>query len=404
MGLADWIGGAKCSECGLKIQGPKFSRMTFGTTVWVCVACEEKLKAEQKKDLESAALRAQIQQAAAIRERSNADIALVLARNAMNGYGAFAKEVRQTTDGEISLNPFPAFMYVLAAASYVFRASIDPPFESVRIERLEETLARYALAGFIHITIRNPPTGAGTQAMDRAALLAQSVAQYLQVSEVHRGNIAIAVKAGNNDLKAVLAHLGGLGANILFSQPEKFAEYLLSDKEKYRLLNLCILHILTRTFNLQAPMLLQLAANTTRVNREIAVELPDSWLLRQIDPWFLYCDPGTPQYNLAISVHAVSSGDSAVEVVRKGLLTTAPDGDPVPLGPSRAMAHYRIAGVELGEAKDDHHWILAEKQDSRVRWALFTLSVLPGRADSIATDALVAMLAPRIQESRFLES
>jgi hypothetical protein len=118
------------------------------------------------------------------------------------------KEVRQATGGEISLNPIPAFMYVLAAASYVFRASFDPPFESVRIERLEETLARYALAGFVHITIRNPPPGAGAPAMDRAALVAQLVTQYLQVSEDHRGNIAIVLKSGDKNPQAIIAHLG----------------------------------------------------------------------------------------------------------------------------------------------------------------------------------------------------
>jgi hypothetical protein len=404
MGLSDWIGGTKCSECGSKIQGPKFSRVTFGTTVWVCAACEEKRKAEQKKEHEAAALRGQMEQTAAIRERSDADIALVLAKNAMKGYAAFEKEVLQAAGGEIALNPIPTFMYVLAAASYVFRASIDPPFENVRIEHIEETLARYALAGFIHIMVRNPPPGDGSKPIDRAKLLAELVVQYLQVSESHRHNIAITVKAGDKDPKAVLAHLGGMGANFLFSQPEKFAEYLQSDKEKFRLLNQCILHILMRAFNLQASIRLELAGNTMQVNRQIAVELPDSWLLRQTDPWLLYCDPCTPQYNLAISVRAVSSADSAVEVVRRGLLTTAPDVDPVPLGPSRAMAQYRIAGVEHGEAKDDHHWILAEKQASQLHWALFTLSVLPGRADSHATDALVAMLTPRIQESRFLRS
>ena len=81
----------------------------------------------------------------------------------------------------------------------------------------------------------------------------------------------------------------------------------------------------------------------------------------------------------------------------------APDTEPVELGPSRAIAQYRITSVEKGEAKDDRHWILADKQAERMHYALFTLSVLAGRADSIVTEALVETMSSRIQHAQFLQ-
>ena len=99
---------------------------------------------------------------------------------------------------------------------------------------------------------------------------------------------------------------------------------------------------------------------------------------------------------------SVVSDKTPIDVVQKTLLMSAPDTEPELLSPNRATAHYRITGQEQGEAKDDYHWILVDGQTTQLRWALFTLSTLLGRADSKVTTNLVQTLHPKIQQARFL--
>jgi ribosome-binding protein aMBF1 (putative translation factor) len=75
MGLADWITGIKCVECGLKIQGANFSRVGFGSEMWVCSACEEKRKTERKIERDAAEQQREREEDAAFGGRSDADIA-----------------------------------------------------------------------------------------------------------------------------------------------------------------------------------------------------------------------------------------------------------------------------------------------------------------------------------------
>ena len=99
MGLADWFGGTKCADCGSKIQGPKFPRVIFGSEVWVCGPCQNRLKTDQKNERDAREQRRQQESDVAIRGRSDADIAEVLARSALRQYRAFAKEVSDVTRG-----------------------------------------------------------------------------------------------------------------------------------------------------------------------------------------------------------------------------------------------------------------------------------------------------------------
>jgi hypothetical protein len=402
MGLAAWINGTKCADCGMKIQGPKFPRVVFGSQMWVCGRCQERLKTDQKLERDAAEQHRQQEEDAAVRGRSDADIAEVLMRSALRQYGAFAKEVSNATGGEIALNAMSAFMFVLFAESSVFRKLSNLQIDEARVERIHELFVRYALARFIHITVRNVPHAVETVPIDRAALLTDLVAGYRQVAEVHRKNTVVLLDVIGKDPTRIIEAMIGFGVRQFFIPESRFAELLLSDKEKFRRLLLCVVQILTRAATLKAPTPQELAVIATPINRRIEVGLPDSWLLRQTEPWILYYDPCTPQYNLLITVRAMVSDRSPIDVVRKTLLINSPDTEPEMLTPTRASAHYRITGQEQGEAKDDYHWILVDNQTTQLHYALFTLSTLVGRADSNVTANLVQSLHPRIRQAQFL--
>src|SRR6187399_988812 len=151
MGLADWITGTKCADCGLKIQGPKFSRVIFGSEMWVCGSCEEKRKTERKNERDAAEQRRNQDAGAAFRGRSDADIAEVMARSTLREYAAFVKEVSDITGGDIQANPIPAFMFVLfTQATIVLRGISNSQFDGERVARIHDLLVRYALAQIIH--------------------------------------------------------------------------------------------------------------------------------------------------------------------------------------------------------------------------------------------------------------
>jgi len=371
--------------------------------MWVCGSCEEKRKTDRKNELDASAQARNQAAGAAFRERSVTDIAEVLARSTLRQYAAFVKTVSEITGGDIQVSMVPAFMFVLFAQSrIVLKGIFSSQLDGERVERIHDLLVRYSLAQLIHVTVRNSPPGVVTEPIDRVAMLSKITATYGRAAEALQQNTMILLKTLTQDPAKLVEAMIGFGVRQFFVPEVKFAELLISDKEKFASLLQCVLQILTSATSLQETTKLSIEAIATPVNRSIAVELPDSWLLRQTDPWFIYYDPSTPQYNLQITVQAVASDKSPLDVVRKTLTFNALDIEPEMLSPIRATAHYRIEGQEKGEAKDDYHWVVVEQHATQLRYALFTLSTLVGRADSNVTTDLVQSLHPRIQQAQFL--
>jgi hypothetical protein len=401
MGVTDWFSGVKCADCGKKIEGPRVSRVILATQCWVCNACEEKFQAKQKSARVAEEQRRQQESAAAVLQRSDEDIAEALQRIVLNEYLSFARQAAQVADGAFELNHIDTFGFVLTAVRWAVPADSPLRLNRDRMANIEAILVRYAFAGFIRATIRNPQPSVAVEPFDRAAMLVELDARYRNAAEAYGTYLRGILKT--TDEKDTITYFTMLGTKVFFKPPEKVVDLLLSDKEKFTRLLQCISGIFRIPTKFAARFELELAALNTRGNVQIAIDLPSSWLLRQTDPWLLYRDPCTPQYNLLITVNVPASSESPVAVLNRVLLMNAPDAaPPVELGANRAMAQYRIAGIEAGQAKDDRHWLLAEREAGRSRYALFTLSVLSGCADSSATDALVDTLSQRIQQARFL--
>ena len=190
---------------------------------------------------------------------------------------------------------------------------------------------------------------------------------------------------------------------------KKFAEASVEAKTR---MTQCAGNAFIEAMSVAAFLQPQLATLGSPVNRDIEFQLPESWILREERPstivgksTFRYYDPSTPQYVLLVSTGApLSRPETPEALLRRILPTVAPEAVPVSLGPERAIAHYRTSIPENGQAKDDHHWLLAEsKGGGSTRHAFFTLSVLVARADACTTEALAQSLGERIQQARFLD-
>jgi len=187
-----------------------------------------------------------------------------------------------------------------------------------------------------------------------------------------------------------------------FFPKDYFLELRNSNKEQLGRMTSCVNDALHRIF-LSVPLVgIQAARLTSPPNTRLAIDLPDTWYLRQQDP-YLYYDPTTPQYNLIVSVYPPEPADvSPVEFVGKILRKTGNLAVPEGIGLTRALARWRSAEPEAGKAKDDYHWLLAHRQPNGYRLVLFTLSVDAIRADKSATEELAELVSDRVARVRFL--
>jgi len=418
MGFSDWLTGTKCAECGQKIQGARFARTVMGTSVWVCLACNEKQKEERRLESErNIALAAKHRQesadaqqkraaeaAAAIQQRSDADIAEAMSTIFLREYEAFAQKAHDA-GGKAAFNHQAAFMYFVAISSYACRLFLGLQFDSARLDRIQETAGRYALAGFIHARVRNTTEAVGDEPI-RQKLLSTLVDSYREVSRVHQQNVKhFFEKCDVKNEKMMFDYSSVLCFNWF---GKDFVDA--STEGKTRMVQCAGLAFIQA---MSAGRFLQHQLETLKssINRDIDFQNPESWCLREESPSpiagqpsFRYYDPATPQYALLVSVGApLSRPETPEALLRRILPAVAPDAVPVSLGPERAFAHYRTSIPENGQPKDDHHWVLADSRGgSGTRHALFTLSVLAVRADRCTTEALVASLEERIQQTRFL--
>jgi len=410
LGFSDWLGGTKCAECGQKIQGPRVARTVMGASVWVCGACDEKQKEQRRLDTErSAAESAERRQeneaerqkrvaeaAAAIGQRSDVDIAAAMSTITLREYDGFFKEV-QPLCGNAEFNHHAAFLYFLSIATYAFRKSLGVQLDSARLDRIDETAARYALAGFIHGMFRKIPGFVQTEPI-REKLLSKVTENYGKVCEVHRKNV--------ERLWELQAEKNEKGVFAYFLRPavewfgQSFADAPVEVKTR---MSQAVGKALFKALAVGDSLQQQLATLGSFVNREIDFPAPESWILRHERP-FTYYDPASPQYRLLVSPGVPVAGSEAPEaLVRRILVAVAPEAVCVPLGSDRAIAHYKTAVAENGQPKEDHHWVFAESREGGgVLQALFTLSVVEDRADSSTTEALVVSLGERIQQARFL--
>jgi hypothetical protein len=376
----------------------------MGTKVWVCFACNEKLKEERRQESVDAEQKRAAQAAAAIQQRSDADIAEAMSTIFLREYTAFTKRVHDA-GGNTGFNHEAAFMYFLAVSSDACRRFLSLQLDGARLDRIQETAGRYALAGFIHGMVRNTAEAVGDEPI-RQKLLSTLVERYRKVSGIHELNLEHFLKKGAEKIeKMAMAYFLPLTLEWF---GKDFADAPVERKTR---LTQCAGNALFQAMGVATFLLPQLATLGTPVNRDIEFHLPESWILREERPSviggtssFKYYDPSTPQYNLWVSTGDPDSRPETPEaLLRRILPTVSPAAVPVSLGPERAIAHYRTSNPENGQPKDDHHWLLAEsKGGGSPRHALFTLSVLAARADVCTTEALAESFGERIQQARFL--
>jgi hypothetical protein len=180
----------------------------MGTKVWVCFACNEKAKEERRFDTErnlaeaaeggkesaDAEQKRAAQAAAAIQQRSDADIAEAMSTIFLREYTVFTKGVHDAALGNTGFNHEAAFMYFLAVSSYACRRFLSPDLDSARLDRIQEMAARYALAGFIHGMVRNTTEAVGDEPI-RQKLLSTLVERYRKMSSVHQRNLEHLLKS-----------------------------------------------------------------------------------------------------------------------------------------------------------------------------------------------------------------
>ncbi|HET9219900.1 MAG TPA: hypothetical protein VFR18_23160, partial [Terriglobia bacterium] len=374
MGFSDWLTGTKCAECGKKIPGDKFSRTVMGTSVWVCYDCNEKQSEERRLETERKMAAAEerrlenviaeqkraAEAAAAMGQRSDPDIAEAMSTIVLREYTAFTKTVGAAGGGKVQINHQAAFMYFLAVASYAFRRFLGLQLDSVRLDRIEETAGRYALAGFIHGMVRNTASVNPAEPV-REKLLATLVEGYRKVCGVHQQNVAHFLNVSEESKeKAIFAYC--LSRSLDWFGKE-FAEA--SAEVKTRLVQ-CAGKAYIQAISVGSLLPPQLAALESPVNLEIDFQLPESWCLRQKGPFFRYYDPSTPQYVFMVVVGAPLSKPETPEGLLRRIVV-APDAVFTSLGPDRAIAHYKTSDPENGQQKDDRHWALAESKGEGTR-------------------------------------
>jgi hypothetical protein len=375
----------------------------MGTKVWVCFACNEKLKEERRQESADAEEKRAAQAAAAIQQRSDADIAEAMSTIFLREYTAFTKGVHDA-GGNIGFN-HAAFMYFLAVSSYACRRFLSLQLDGARLDRIQETAGRYALAGMIHATLRNTAEAVGNEPI-RQKLLSTLVERYRKISGVHQQNLEHFLKKSEEKNEGMmLAYLLPLSLEWF---GKDFADAPVEGKTR---MTQFAGNAFIQAMSVASFLQPQLATLGSPVNRDIEFRLPESWILREERPLvirgkssFRYYDPSTPQYNLWVSTGVPDSRPETPEALLRRILPTVSQAAvPVSLGPERAIAHYRTSISENGQPKDDHHWLLAEsKGGGSPRHALFTLSVLAARADVCTTQALAESFGERIQQARFL--
>jgi hypothetical protein len=409
MGISDWVGGTKCSECGQRIQGQKISRTVMGTSVWICGICDQRHKEELQRDLQKSRAeegerkkrlaadqeRRLLEAATAIQQRSDAEIAEAMSRVVLLQFGTFHNELRAAGQ-TINVHQTQAFFFILAASAYPFRGFLRQRIGVMRFDRIEALASRYALAGLIRWRFRseNPPD---SLTFERQQLLERLIKEYRETSVVHLQNISKLLKtAGEEAIPVFFMSL----CRTWFEKD--FLDSLVNQKDKGLRLIQFAGQVFHRAMSAGGLLESQLAQLASHVNTDIEFGLPGSWHLRRRDP-YTYYDAGTPQYELAVTVGKPQSrSQTVIEFVHKIIPTVAPGAEPVSLSPLRASFHYRTTFPIEGQPKDDHHWILAEKRGNAIHHALFTLSVQAAHADRGATDVLVAFLDEKIQQARFL--
>ena len=400
MGISDWFGGARCAECGSRIQGQKIARTVMGTSVWVCETCEEKSRAARRTERDAAAEKKLQQTATAIARRSDADIAEAMSMIALKEYGAFCKEAPVAAGRTVEIQHGAAFTYALAVSAYGFRGFLLPQLGNDRLQRIEELLTRYAFAGLIHGIVRNlteQPKDAAP--LDRGKMLSSCCEGYRQVAKIHQRNLEMLLDMGEQGIVTYFAKLSGDWFGKDFVDALRSA-----DKSRAVRLTQCAAEVWRRGLSVAALLEPQLATIATPGKTKIEIDLPDSWRFRGVDP-DRYYDPSMPQYNLLVTASVYSrSGDvPTLDTARGFLRVLSPGAEPVPLSSERAVARYRLDTPDNGQQKDEQNWILVERGDRHIWFALFTLSVLVTRADSAATEAVAEMLNDRIQRARFTE-
>jgi hypothetical protein len=389
----------------------------MGTRVCVCFACNEKVKEEHRFDTgrsiagpaearqESAdeEQKRAAQAAAAIQQRSDVDIAETMSTIFHREYTAFTK--KGVAGGNTGFNHEAAFMYFLAVSSYACRRFLSLQLDSARLDRIQETAGRYALAGFIHATVRNTAQAVGNEPI-RQKLLSTLVERYRKMSGVHQQNLEhLLKKSEEKNERMMLAYFLPLSLEWF---GKDFADAPVEGKTR---MIQCANDAFIQAMSVATFLQPQLATLGSPVNRDIEFRLPESWILREERPVvirekssFRYYDPSTPQYNLLVSTGVPHSRPETPEALLRRILPMLPPAVvPVSLGPERLIAHYRTSIPENGQPKDDHHWLLVEsKGGGGTRHALFTLSVLAARADVCTTEALAESFGERIQQARFL--
>jgi hypothetical protein len=347
----------------------------MGTNVWVCFACNEKLKEERWFDTERLAGAAEggqesadaeqkraAQAAAAIQQRSDADIAEATSTTVLREYTAFAKRAHDAAGGNTGFNHEAAFMYFLAVSLYSCRRFLSLELDSARLDRIQETAGRYALAGFIHGMVRNTAEAVGDEPI-RQKLLSTMVERYRTMSGVHQQNLEHLLKSeektGSSSVPDTAGSWPVSGSMTSWKEKMMFA-YLLplplewfgkdfadaSVEGKTRMTQ-CAGNALFQGMGVAPFLQPQLATLGSPVNRDIELRLPESWILREERPSaiggkssFRYYDPSTPQYALMVSAGAPLSRTEAPEaLLRRILPTVSPAAVPVSLGPERAIAH-----------------------------------------------------------------
>src|SRR5262249_4337297 len=127
--------------------------------------------------------------AAAIAQRSDADIAEAMSTVVLKEYQAFCKEVFEAVGTAAGLKHADAFTYILSASAYAFRAFLLPELGAGRMDRVQERLALYAFAGLIHGVVRNPKEPPRDSApLDRGKLLASLCEAFPKAAEIHQQN------------------------------------------------------------------------------------------------------------------------------------------------------------------------------------------------------------------------